>query len=193
MDIMQRRREVENQLAVLLRQVEGMDNKIRNYLADRQKNPHPRHEDLIEKIQRFRIDPSITTKYLETLLDNLQWKVYYYKNAWNQLWVNAEAKRREAFKQEQAAQAGPGHAENKGQAEDPFIYSVDRLWEVQKEKLARLGENAEPERKEDFVRRIKQSYGRLASEKKGSEDIFMTFDSSEKRCILEKRERGKTS
>ncbi len=189
MDILKRRREVENQLAVLTRQVEGMDNKIRLYLADRQKNPHPRHEDLIEKIQRFRIDPSITTKYLETLLDNLQWKVYYYKNAWKQLWINAEAKRRAENKQEQAAQAGPGHAENKGQAENQFIYSVDRLWEVQKEKLERLGENAQPEKKEDFVRRIKQSYGRLASEKKNNEDIFMTFDSAEKRCILEKREK----
>lgn len=190
MDIRQRRKEVENQLAVLLKQVEGMDNKIRMYLADRQNNPHPRHEELVVKIQRFRIDPAITNKYLETLLDNLQWKVYYHTHAWKQLWRNAEAKQREARKSELAGQNG----QKENLAQDPHgdrsIYSVDRLWEVQKQRLESLGEKAEPEVKDDFVRRIKQSYGQLASEKKESEEIYMTFDQDEKRCILEKRKRG---
>lgn len=178
MDIRQRRKEVENQLAVLLKQVEGMDNKIRMYLADRQNNPHPRHEELVERIQRFRIDPAITNKYLETLLDNLQWKVYYHTHAWKQLWRNAEAKRREARKRADVGQSG-----------DRSIYSVDRLWEVQKQKLESLGEHAEPEVKDDFVRRIKQSYGQLASGKEEGEAIYMTFDPDEKRCVLEKRKR----
>ncbi len=181
MDIRQRRKEVENQLAVLLKQVEGMNNKIRIYLADRQNNPHPRHEELVEKIQRFRIDPAITNKYLETLLDNLQWKVYYHTHAWQQLWRNAEEKRREEGLKK----------EKKESHDDRSIYSVDRLWEVQKEKLESLGEHVEPEVKDEFIQRIKQSYGRLASEKKDGEEIYMTFDPGEKRCVLEKRKRGK--
>lgn len=190
MDLRQRRREVENQLTVLLKQVESMDNKIRMYLADRQNNPHPRHDELIATIQRFRIDPAITTKYLETLLDNLQWKVYYYSHSWKQLWANAEAKRRQERKEVHNAQPGRKEDENKSQPDNRLIYSVDRLWDVQKEKLQRIGEKVAPELKDDFVKRIKQSYGRLASEKKDGEEIYMTFDPSEKRCVLEKRKKA---
>lgn len=194
MDLRQRRKDIENQLTALLRQVEGMDNKIRAYLADRQKNPHPRHAELVEKIQRFRIDPAVTSKYLETLLDNLQWKAYYYSHAWKQMWQNAEAKRKAERKKAFASEDGENKNEKADQAKDDqtdnrSIYSVDRLWEVQKEKLGTLGENTEPELKEQFVSRIKQRYGQLASGKADNEEIFMKFDTAEKRCTLAKRKR----
>ena len=86
----QQRKKVENELSRLDREVSAMDAKLRAYLADRQNKPHPRHHELVEKIQRYRIPPAISTKQLETLLDNLQWKVFYHKKAWQQLWENAE-------------------------------------------------------------------------------------------------------
>jgi len=194
MDIRKRRQEVENQLSQLLRQVESMDTKIRAYLADRHSQPHPRHGDLVEKVRRFRIDPAISTKQLETMLDNLQWKVYYHNRAWNQLWENAEARRRNERQKEFAAEqkdtdAVKDSAGDSAEKSDRPVYSVDRLWEVQKEKLGSLGENREPEVKDEFVRRIKHRYGQLASEKKDNEEIYMTFDRERRRCTLEKRER----
>ncbi len=189
MDIRKRRQELENQLSQLLRQVESMDTKIRAYLADRQSQPHPRHGDLVEKIRRFRIDPAISTKHLETMLDNLQWKVYYHNRAWNQLWENAEVQRRNERQRAFAAERKDKDGKDSAEKSDRPVYSVDRLWEVQKEKLGSLGENKEPEVKDDFVKRIKQRYGQLASDKKDNEEIYMTFDREQNRCTLEKRKR----
>ncbi len=189
MDIRKRRQEVENQLSQLLRQVESMDTKIRAYLADRQSQPHPRHGDLVERIRRFRIDPAISTRQLETMLDNLQWKVYYHNRAWNQLWENAEVRRRNERQKEFAAEQKDNSGKDGAARSDRPVYSVDRLWEVQKEKLGSLGENNEPEVKDDFVKRIKRRYGQLASDKKDNEEIYMTFDREQNRCTLEKRKR----
>jgi len=91
----QRRKQAAAEIQSVSRQVDQMDGKIRAYLADRQNKPHPRHLDLIEKIQKYRIDPSLSSQYLTTLVDNLQWKLYYSKRAWKQLWDNAEAQRRQ--------------------------------------------------------------------------------------------------
>ena len=195
-------REIENQLNALLRQVEGMDNKVRVYLADRQNSPHPRHLELLEKIQNFRINPEISNKYLQTMLDNLQWKAYYHSRAWKQLWENAEVKRRNAASRPTTSMRNDGVSGNEtagggtpgndgalsGTREKP-IYSVDRLWELQKEKLQSLGEKTDPETKQAFVQRIKNQYGRLTSEKRDNEEVYMKFDGVEKRCTLAIRRR----
>ena len=94
-DLHGRRKTIENELNRLTQQIHEMDQKIRFYLTDRQKNAHPRHIEFIDKIQRFRIDPSVSNRHLESLLENVQWKIYYYQRAWNQMWENAEA----AFRQ----------------------------------------------------------------------------------------------
>lgn len=187
-DLLQRRREAESQLNGLIRQVDEMDARVRAYLADRERKPHPRHMEFIERIQQFRLDNAISTKHLETLLDNLQWKVYYYRRSWQQLWENAEAiKRREAKAAEKGA-GNTGNSETTAQAPGPHkrpVYSVDRLWNVQQERLQALNVDPTSETKDEFVKRIKQTYGRLASEKKEDEEIVMMFDKDLKRCTLE--------
>ncbi len=183
-DLMQRRREVENQLNSLIRQVDEMDARVRAYLADRENKPHPRHMEFIERIQQFRLDPRIATRHLETILDNLQWKVYYYRRSWLQLWENAEnIRRREAAKT--AGTAANNNGQTGAEPQKRPVYSVDRLWEVQQKRLAELGAGTTPENKDEFVKRIKQRYGMLASEKKDDEEIVMTFDRDEMRCTLE--------
>ncbi len=167
-----KRREIENHLLSLRRQADEMDARIRAYLADRENKPHPHHQEFIEKIQHFRIDPEVSTKYLETILDNLQWKVYYYSRAWRQLWDNADALRKARADREKNTPAPK--ADNRPGAEKKStgaqggggVYSVDRLWEIQKKKLSALGEDPGSESKDGFVQRIKQRYGKLASEKK---------------------------
>lgn len=192
-DAGKQRKEVENQLASLARQIESMDNKIRAYLADRQRNPNPRYGELVERIQKFRINPAITNKYLETMLDSLQWKVYHQSRAWRQQWENAEVKRKNDRKTAISATSPENFADkDTGDANEKSVYSVDRLWELQKTKLKSLGEKEELEMKDEFVQRIKKRYGQLASGKEDNEEVYMKFDNVEKRCTLEIRKRTNT-
>ena len=192
-DVAQQRRDMEARLRAIVREAEEMDAKIRAYLADRDNKPHPRHQEFIERIQNMRIDPEISNRHLETLLDNLQWKVYHLSHAWRQLWDNAEAARKRQSGHFRHAE-GNG-SENKRQdrtANDKRrIYSVDRLWEIQQKKLESLGQNPDSENREDFVQRIKQRYGQLASDKKADEEIVMTFDKQSRRCTLAVKKHSK--
>lgn len=187
-NVAQRRKEIENQILAMRRQADEMDARIRAYLADRENKPHPRHQEFIEKVQKFRIDPSVSTKYLETLLDNLQWKVYYSARAWRQLWENADAARRAESRRQQAEQGQHSSAQSRD-SDNRRIYSVDRLWEIQQEKLSKLGENTGAETKDGFVQRIKERYGKLASEKDSDEEIVMSFDKQSGRCDLSLKKR----
>jgi len=54
----------------------------------------------------------------------------------------------------------PGDTVKGHDADNRRIYSVDRLWEIQQEKLlSRLGGNPDVETKDGFVQRIRESYG----------------------------------
>lgn len=185
-DVAQQRRDMEARLQAIAREAGEMDAKIRAYLADRDNKPHPRHQEFIERIQNMRIDPEISNRYLETLLDNLQWKVYHLSHAWRQLWDNAEAarKRRSGHFRPAAGNGSENNRQERTANDKRRIYSVDRLWEIQQEKLESLGQNPDSENREAFVQRIKQRYGQLASEKKADEEIVMTFDKQSRRCTL---------
>ncbi|MFW6052699.1 MAG: hypothetical protein ACOC8I_02185 [Desulfosalsimonas sp.] len=192
-NVAQRRKEIENELMAMRRKAEEMDAKIRAYLGDRERKPHPRHHEFIEKVQRYRIDPAASTKYLETMLDNLQWKVYYYSRAWRQLWDNADTARREREIREKSSTVAPGPSADQksgSSVENRRIYSVDRLWELQKQKLSALGDDPAVETKDGFVQRIKERYGKLASEKKQDEEIVMKFDKDTRRCTLSLKKRN---
>jgi len=181
----QKRKQVAAEINSLTRQVEEMDGKIRAYLADRQNRPHPRHLDLIEKIQGYRIDPGISTKHLTTMVDNLQWKVYYSKRAWNQLWENAEAQRRTQMPNAPSfvEDAGRGYSEDQSRAKAQ--YSVDTLWEIQKEKLRIYGSSETRESKSEFKKRMIQEYQKLSQRKQKDQEIVLTFDKESKHCKLD--------
>lgn len=187
-DIKEEQKNLEKQLREMARQVDIMTVKIRAYLADRQRNPHPRHEDFIARVQSFYIQPGISTKQLDTLLDSLQWKVYYASRVWRQLWENAEnAKRME----ERAGRSYPeeGGKLAKSEKNKGSMYSVDKLWKVQQDRLKALGGNFS-ETKSDFLKRIKKEYGQLASGRKRGDEITMTFDEQAMRCTLKKKKKN---
>lgn len=191
-DVAEKRKKVERHLQLLGRQAEEMDAKIRAYLADRNNKPHPHHQEFIKQIQNMRIDQNVSTRYLETLLDNLQWKVYHYSRAWSQFWENANASRASRIEDQETNKAGQGQlstnpsdtATGASSGDQRRIYSVDRLWQIQQDKLAALGQSSNTENREAFVQRIKHRYGQLASEKKQDEEIIMTFDKQSQRCTL---------
>lgn len=186
MDLVQRRKEVENDINRLINQVHSVDQKIRAYLADRQNNPHPRHLEFIEKVQKYRIPPVVANKHLETLLDNLQWKIYYYQRAWNQLWENAEA----AFRQGRIMTAemplpAVENGEAGGSSKSKSQYSIDKLWEIQQEKLKTYDAADSTETKSEFRQRMYREYDQLSKIRSPGQEIVMTFDAEEKKCRLD--------
>jgi hypothetical protein len=182
----QQRKKVENELSRLDREVNAMDAKLRAYLADRQNKPHPRHHELVEKIQRYRIPPAISTKHLETQLDNLQWKVFYHKKAWQQLWENAEA----AYRQGRAfGSTAPRETPEAAEAGKSAQSALHSYYELQQKKLNELGVGSQ-ESEAEFEKRIKRRYQELSRNKGDDQDIVLTFDKEKKKCTLELKWKG---
>jgi hypothetical protein len=189
-DLQGRRRTIENELNRMIQQIHEMDQKIRLYLADRQKNAHPRHIEFIEKIQRYRIDPHASNKHLEALLDNLQWKIYYYQKAWNQMWENSESVYRQTRKPDLETPPSPSPAsmDTKESPRTKSQYSIETLWEVQVEKLKQYG--AEPkESPTEFKQRMYQEYKELSKFRKDYQEVVMVYDAMEKKCKLDLKEK----
>jgi len=184
-EIDQRRKQAAIEIQLMTRQVEEMDGKIRAYLADRKNKPHPRHLDLIEKVQGYRVPSSISTKHLVTLLDNLQWKVHYNKRAWKQFWENAEAQRRKEKPNTAPNAENIQSVQNKDIRASTPQYSVDTLWEIQKEKLRGYGLSEAKETKPVFKKRMIQEYKKLNQDKKLNQEIILTFDKDSKHCKLD--------
>lgn len=185
------RKKIEIEIAALRRQTDEMDAKIRAYLADRTRKPHPRHFDLIDKVQKFKIPGGLVNKSLEGLLDSLQWKVYYAQRAWQQMWQNAEAARRAKGKMATVSDSAPGGDVSEPDADMPeeadqekTQYSVDTLWEIQQEKLKTYGYDQSIETKSAFKNRMAKDYSELSKKRKAGQEIVMTFDKDEKKCRL---------
>jgi len=64
-------------------------------------------------------------------------------------------------------------------------YSVDTLWEIQKEKFRVYGFTEAKETKSEFKKRMIQEYKKLSREKKSSQEIIMTFDKDLMHCKLD--------
>jgi hypothetical protein len=188
-DIEEQRKKIDIEIAVLRRQTDEMDAKIRAYLADRVNKPHPRHLDLIDKVQKFRIPGGVANKNLEGLLDNLQWKVYYAQRAWQQMWQNAEVAQRTkgkmpAFPAIAPESDAPGVDVPEEMDHEKSQYSVDTLWVIQQEKLKTYGYDESNETKSAFKERIVKDYRKLIKNRKAGQEIVMTFDKDEKKCRL---------
>ena len=187
LEIEEQRKQVEQELALIGRQIDEMDSKIRAYLADKKNRPHPRHLDLIEKVQGFRIPNSVLTKHLAVLLDNLQWKLHYNKRVWNQLWEHAEAQGKKETKTSIEPVVAGGAASDDGDAriQSKAQYSLDTLWEIQQEKLRFYGCTDSTETKTEFKKRMMQEYKTLNQGKKQRQEIVMTFDKESRQCRLD--------
>jgi hypothetical protein len=184
--IEEQRKQVEIDLASLGRQIDEMDSKIRAYLADKKNRPHPRHLDLIDKIQGFRIPNSVVSKHLAVLLDNLQWKLHYNKRAWNQLWEHAETQsKKHAGIQGPAVAGGPASDDGDARIQTKAQYSLDTLWEIQQEKLKLYGYTDIQETKAEFKKRMIREYKALNQDKKQRQEIIMTFDKESRQCRLD--------
>ena len=184
-EIEQQRKQVEQDLALISRQIDEMDSKIRAYLADKINRPHPRHLDLIERVQGYRIPNNVATKHLTVLLDNLQWKLHYNKRAWNQLWENAEVYGRKPAATSEPAFETSTSDEGEFRKEARSQYSLDTLWEIQQEKLRQYGSGDVLETKSEFKKRMIQEYKALSQGRDQRPEIVMTFDKESRKCRLD--------
>lgn len=188
-DAQTRRNAVEMEISQLAHEIVEVDKKVRFYLADRSQNPHPRHLDLIEKIQRYRIDASVSNRHLETLLENLQWKIFYYQRSWRQMWDNADNARNQQPGSDASSKTAAAEIAEEKEVEGVDAgsrrsqYSIDHLWRIQQEKLQTY-KAATDETKSAFNKRIAGEYKELSTKKKNGQEIVMVFDPDEKKCRL---------
>jgi len=187
LEIDAQRKQVEQAIALFGRQIDEMDSKIRAYLADKKTRPHPHHLELIDKIQGFRIPNTVATKHLAVLLDNLQWKLHYNKQAWNQLWERGAIQSKT-----QGATASVGSVSEISERDDGAAqvyskaqYSLDALWEIQQEKLRAYGRVDNPETEAEFKKRMIGEYKALSQGRKDRPEIVMTFDKETMLCKLD--------
>ncbi len=185
-----RQKLIENELRRLEQQVDSMDGKIRAYLNDRKNKSHPRYMELVERVQNYRIPPDLSTKHLETLLDNLQWKVFYHKKAWQQIWQNVEASLKNSD-QSSADKAGEDSADErdsdrgaKESNEKKSSQSLRDFYRIQQKKLEDAGV-VNQESQGEFENRIREQYRELSRNRGDDQEIVMTFNREEKRCRLE--------
>jgi hypothetical protein len=111
--------------------------------------------------------------------------VHYSKRAWSQFWDNAEAQRRAEKPNSAPITENAKSVQNNGIAPSTPQYSVDTLWEIQKEKLRAYGESETKETKAAFKQRMLQEYKKLNKDKKSNQEIFLTFDPDSKHCKLD--------
>ena len=185
-DLQSQRKAVENELNRLTQQAFEIDQKIRLYLVDRNKFSCPKYKEFVDKVQSYHVVPPILNKHLEMILDNLQWKVYYYQRAWNQLLEKVYA----PVQQERTAASGKpatpsGEQEKKKKppkGESKFI--VESISAIQQ--IYRADSN---ESKDDFNKRMFREYNRLNNLRKPGQEIVATYYVEEKKYKLELKDK----
>lgn len=183
-DLDEKKRLIKLEIEDLFQQVNEMDVIIRNYLADRKNNVYPEHKRLIDKIRNYDIR-YLTDPALEGLLDNLQWKLYYHEKSWNQWWEDADSGMQNERRCERHYCAPSHEGLNKKKK-----YSIDTLWDMQKNKLREHGIEGDLESKEQFKKRIHYNYTKLKKHVKDQQRVVMVFDKKRKQCVLKIEKRS---
>ena len=77
--IIQKLMDFKNQIIV-------MDNKVRQYLSDRENHPHPFPEDLINEIRRYESEIyRLPNSEVQLRLDSLMYSLLVHEQIWNRL------------------------------------------------------------------------------------------------------------
>ncbi len=67
-------------------QIIVMDNKVRQYLSDRENHPHPFPEDLINEIRRYESEiHRLPNTEVQLWLDNLMYSLLVHERIWQRL------------------------------------------------------------------------------------------------------------
>ena len=156
------------QIANLQKLVHDTDIKVRQYLADRNRHPHPLHGELIERIRKYERQVSRCLRAnrnaeVAMRMDNLMYSAMVHEQVWKRLFENAS---RAGMHESEAArvatvrqQAGSTHAAMSA-AERRLI---DKIYHISKKKWEQYGIEA-AETREDLARRLLPEYQKMRRE-----------------------------
>ncbi|NVL89769.1 MAG: hypothetical protein HWN69_02065 [Desulfobacterales bacterium] len=134
-------------------QIREMDYSVKQYLSDRENNPHPLYEDLINEIRRFENEAhKIRNTEIELRLDSLMYSLLVHEQDWKR-WFD-----------EDAAAPRKEHSESAGrQDEKKANILVDKVYAIAEKKWAEMGVT-NTESKEDLAERICPIYMKALQE-----------------------------
>jgi hypothetical protein len=159
-----------------------MDARIRRFLADPENNRYPQYRQLIERIQDITLDHHADS-HLRTLLDNLQWKLYYYQKTWEVWWRNAGRTGAAAGRVQHRASA---RAVPRGTAKpsEGNRSSIDELFALQQRKLREEGLDADLESKARFEERLRTNLKLIKEMRRSDQQVTLVYDKQQHRFYL---------
>jgi hypothetical protein len=164
------------ELSGLDRQIEEMHRRVYNYLLDRSKFPHPRHEELISRIMHYRIK-GIRSRELELRLDNLQHKTANRSKIWKQ-WFEDDGKGHFLKGKMDSSTIEPQ------KESDPLL---EKVFERTQETWAKNGVDG-TESREEFMERILPDYQEAQSGLKKGQKIIFTYDKKSSKAQMKIKE-----
>jgi hypothetical protein len=157
-------KKTQQELLSLDRQIEEMHRKVYNYLLDRSKYPHPRHEDLISKVKNYRLRGA-RSRELELRLESLQQKTANRSKIWKQ-WFEDDAKGHFLKGKMDSSIIEPK------KKDDPLL---DQVYERIQETWAKNGVE-DTESREAFIERVSPYYQEAQMKLKKGQKIIFTYD-----------------
>ncbi len=159
------------------KQIKEMHLKVHRYLSDRSKNPHPRHEEFIQRIFNYQIKGT-GNRTLELMLDNVQHKASSRARIWKQ-WFENDAKGLFRKGNVDGVYKGP---------KTKNIALMDKIYERTKKAWAKYGVT-DIELKKDFAERILPAYNNARRNLKNGQKVAFVYDKNTHRVLLKIKEK----
>ena len=157
-------RHIDQEIRQLDRDIDSMHLKVHQYLMDRSKHPHPRHEVLIHRIINYQIR-GLRSRELELRLESLQFKAFNRARIWKQ-WFEDDAKGR--FRKSQI------HIENaEGKKRSEIL--IDRMYLRTKDQWSKYGV-INIESRDEFKKRILPQLEMARKNLRKGQKIILSYD-----------------
>ena len=171
--------EIIRQIMAFQQQIRDTDTKVRQYLADRKKYPHPRQEELIQEIRRFEPKADLFLRAhrsteVEMRLDGLLHSLVINEKVWKRQFEQA-AHIDPAVMQAPNPVANHKPVESASNAPLATGKLFDRLYAVSKKKWDQHG-IAAPESKEQLAARLVPEYNKLRPQLQEGKKLSVVFD-----------------
>ena len=171
-------RKIEQVIQGFDRQIEDMHLKVHRYLSDRSTNPHPRHEEFIQKIFSYQLK-GVRSRALELMLENVQYKASSRSKIWQQ-WFEDDAKGIFRYGNVERAYQKTKKTSN------PLI---DKIYERTKETWSKYG-ITNTESKKEFIERVLPDIDEARKNLDRGQKIVFTYDKNTHRTQIKIKDEG---
>ncbi|MFC1821014.1 hypothetical protein ACFLZG_08035 [Thermodesulfobacteriota bacterium] len=167
---------IRQEILQLDKQIEDMHFKVYQYLTDRSKYPHPRHEEFFKKIINYKIREGVS-KEIETRLENIQYKAANRLKIWKQ-WFEDDAKGIFQSGKIEPPQKEPQKVSN------PIF---DKIYEKAQESWSK-NDVVDIESKKDFIDRILPELNEVKKNLQQGQKIVFIYDQNTNRAQVKIKE-----